>query len=87
MGRFNVLLYCAVGKPLAQAGSSLIIEWEGVKIGVMGLAEGDWVDTLPAVEPEEVTYMDFVEEGRKLAKKLRVSCTDFSWAGSAGAKT
>jgi 5'-nucleotidase len=49
-----------------------MLEWEGVKIGLMGLAEGDWVDTLSAVEPEDVTYLDFVEEGRGLAKKLRV---------------
>lgn len=52
---------------------TVMLEWGGVKLGLLGLAEGEWVDTLGVVEPEDVTYHDFVEEGRRLAKQLRVS--------------
>jgi hypothetical protein len=31
------------------------------------------VETLSCVEPEEVQYTDFVEEGQRLARELRVS--------------
>lgn len=51
---------------------TVMLEWGGVKLGLLGLAEGEWVDTLGVVEPEDLTYLDFVEEGRRLAKQLRV---------------
>lgn len=54
------------------------------------MVEEEWLVTLATVDREEVTYMDFVTEGTKLAKELReevkkglevtifnVSC--FSW--------
>lgn len=37
----------------------------------MGLVEEEWLVTLATVDREEVTYLDFVTEGTKLAKELR----------------
>lgn len=42
-----------------------------VQIGFIGLVEEEWLVTLATVDREEVTYMDFVTEGTKLAKELR----------------
>ena len=37
----------------------------------MGLIEEEWIATLATIDPEEVTFIDFVAEGKKLAKELR----------------
>lgn len=50
-----------------------MIEHQGIKVGVVGLVESDWIECLSTVEPEDVEFIDPVEEGRKLAKELRVS--------------
>lgn len=34
--------------------------------------EGEWLTTLSHVDPEDVRYIDFVEEGERLAAELRV---------------
>ena len=33
--------------------------------------EKEWLDTLSTINPEEVTYTDYVESGNALAKELR----------------
>ena len=33
--------------------------------------EKEWLDTLSTINPEEVTYSDYVESGQALAKELR----------------
>jgi 5'-nucleotidase len=42
----------------------------------VGLVEQEWLDTLANINPEEVTFIDFVEAGRKLGAQLKqeVSC-------------
>ena len=35
------------------------------------MVEEEWLVTLATVDREEVTYLDFVTEGTKLAKELR----------------
>ena len=42
-----------------------------IQIGFIGLVEEEWLVTLATVDREEVTYLDFVTEGTKLAKELR----------------
>lgn len=37
----------------------------------IGLVEQEWLDTLPTINPEQVTFIDFVEAGRKLALQLK----------------
>ncbi len=33
----------------------------------------DWISTLVTLSPDSVSYLDFVEEGRRLALSLKVS--------------
>ena len=37
----------------------------------VGLVEQEWLDTLANINPEEVTFIDFVEAGRKLGAQLK----------------
>lgn len=37
----------------------------------MGLVEKEWLDTLPTVNPEQITFIDYVEAGKKLASQLK----------------
>ena len=46
-----------------------------IQIGFIGLVEEEWLVTLATVDREEVTYLDFVTEGTKLAKELRDQVT------------
>ena len=39
------------------------------------MVEEEWLVTLATVDREEVTYLDFVTEGTKLAKELREEVT------------
>jgi len=39
------------------------------------LVEEEWLVTLATVDREEVTYLDFVSVGTKLAKELREEVT------------
>eukprot|EP00295_Goniomonas_pacifica_P048322 CAMPEP_0175908896 /NCGR_PEP_ID=MMETSP0108-20121206/6829_1 /TAXON_ID=195067 ORGANISM="Goniomonas pacifica, Strain CCMP1869" /NCGR_SAMPLE_ID=MMETSP0108 /ASSEMBLY_ACC=CAM_ASM_000204 /LENGTH=869 /DNA_ID=CAMNT_0017230955 /DNA_START=3 /DNA_END=2610 /DNA_ORIENTATION=- len=61
----------ATGKPLANGVPAMILEHNGRKIGLMGLIEREWLATLATVDEEDVEYVDFVEEGRRLALQLR----------------
>ena len=59
------------GKHLAGALESIEMEWNGVKLGIIGLVEKEWLATIPSIDiHEDVIYKDFVEEGRRLSKAL-----------------
>jgi 2',3'-cyclic-nucleotide 2'-phosphodiesterase (5'-nucleotidase family) len=49
----------------------LIVDHEGVKIGLIGLIEEDWLETLSHVDAEDLAYEDFVSSGRRWATRLR----------------
>ena len=59
------------GQPLAGGARKHIVEWEGRKIGLIGLVEKEWLDTLATINPEEVEYTDYVEAGDSLVAELR----------------
>lgn len=58
-------------EPLADALDHIIIEHEGVKIGLIGLAEVEWLDAVVSIEEDDYIFEDFVKSGRKWLKKLR----------------
>lgn len=64
------------GRPLGSGKSTHIIQHNSIKIGCMGLVEKEWLDTLPTIDPKEVTYTDFTKTSKKLATQLRneVNC-------------
>lgn len=41
------------------------------QIGLVGLVEHEWIDTLSTIDPDDITYLDYVEEGRDLAQELK----------------
>jgi len=59
----------ATHQPLASGLKSHLMEWNGVKIGLVGLVEEDWLQTI--VNLPSVEFLDFVLEGRRLAAALR----------------
>ena len=42
-----------------------------VQIGLIGLVELEWIDTLAALEPNDVIYTDFVKSAKELVPKLQ----------------
>ncbi|EFN55639.1 hypothetical protein CHLNCDRAFT_57826 [Chlorella variabilis] len=59
------------GAPLGGAAPSVLLDWQGIKVGLVGLVEQEWLTTLASVDADEVTYLDFVQEGERLAAQLR----------------
>ncbi|KAI9597622.1 Metallo-dependent phosphatase-like protein [Syncephalis fuscata] len=56
--------------PLANGKEYIIVERAGIKIGVIGLVEKEWLQTISDLPPT-VEYRDYVEIGKKLANHLR----------------
>jgi 5'-nucleotidase len=48
-----------------------IIEHEGVTIGLLGLIEDSWLETLSSVDPRDLQYEDFTESARWWSRRLR----------------
>jgi 5'-nucleotidase len=65
------LLDSSTKKPYAGCKATHIMMHQGVKIGFVGLAEPDWAANLSAVDPKDIIYVDYIEEGRRLAMQLR----------------
>lgn len=49
----------------------MIFESSGVRIGIIGLIEPEWVATLATVDPNDVVVQDFCEVGKELSVYLR----------------
>lgn len=59
------------GRPLGGGKITHFLVHNGIRVGLIGLVEKEWLDTLPTVDPQEVTYIDFVEAGNQLADELK----------------
>ena len=62
---------------LADGKVTHIITWHGKKLGFIGLIEEEWMETLSTLDPEDLEYIDFVTEGRRLAQELRAEGADY----------
>lgn len=58
------------GRPLGDGKISHILNHNGLKVGIMGLVEKEWLDTLPTIDPNEVFYIDYVKAGNQLCDDL-----------------
>ncbi|UYV70694.1 hypothetical protein LAZ67_8000291 [Cordylochernes scorpioides] len=58
-------------RPLAEGRPWSVMFHGGRKFGLVGLVEEEWLATLATIEPDDVTYLDFVAEGRRLARFLK----------------
>nr|CAI5831330.1 unnamed protein product [Callosobruchus analis] len=65
------------GRPLGGGRITHVVEWAGRQIGLVGLVEKGWLDTLGTVNPNETTFLDFVEAGQKLAAQLKQEGCDY----------
>ncbi|CAH1780293.1 unnamed protein product [Owenia fusiformis] len=64
-------------EPLANGLEKHTIQWDGIKFGLIGLVEKEWLATLATVDEQDVTFLDFVEEGQRLSQELRNEGCDF----------
>ena len=59
------------GQPLGGAKVFHTLDWQGRKIGVIGLVEKEWLETLTTVDQEHIDYTDFVDAASLLAEDLK----------------
>jgi 5'-nucleotidase len=48
-----------------------VVEVGGLRLGVVGLVESEWLETLPHLSATDVIFTDYVSRGRELAALLR----------------
>jgi len=65
------------GRPLGDGKITHLLDWHNKRIGLVGLVEREWLDTLATIDPEEVTFIDFVQAGRSLGKQLKEDGCDY----------
>lgn len=58
------------GRPLGNGKITEIIYHDGHRIGLMGLVEKEWLDTISTIDPNEVTFIDYVKAGNQIADDL-----------------
>lgn len=58
----------------SQTKESVILEKNGFKIGFMGLAQKDWIDTLKDIN---CVYQDFIHCAKRLCKELKEKGCNF----------
>ena len=59
------------GGQLADGLRSHVIDWEGRRVGILGLVEREWLDTLATINTDQVDFQDYIEAGNDLVAKLR----------------
>ncbi|KYF39992.1 5'-nucleotidase, C-terminal domain-containing protein [Toxoplasma gondii ARI] len=59
------------GLPLANGMKYRLFEWQGIRVGIIGLVEKEWLDTLACIDKDDVVYVDFVEAANCLCRILR----------------
>ena len=57
--------------PLGNGKQYKILERNGVRFGLLGLVEEEWLATLSTISKDDVAFTDYVLEGRRLARFLR----------------
>ncbi|CAG8448731.1 2166_t:CDS:2 [Diversispora eburnea] len=58
------------GNPVAGGKKIYILEKGGLKLGILGLVEKEWLETIPGL-PSTLQYQDFLKVGKELASQLR----------------
>ena len=59
------------GQALGGTKVSHVIDWEGRKIGLVGLVEREWLDTVATLDNDNIDYTDYVDAGAMLAEELK----------------
>ncbi len=61
---------------LGNLPKSKIVDWQGVRVGVLGVVEADWLVTLSQISMDDVDYVDFCTAAKELALELRAAGAD-----------
>ncbi|XP_063691937.1 mannosylglucosyl-3-phosphoglycerate phosphatase-like isoform X2 [Bolinopsis microptera] len=48
-------------RPLGDGMEYLVLQYKDIKVGVLGLVESGWMETLSTIEMSEIEYQDYVE--------------------------
>jgi 5'-nucleotidase len=59
------------GSPLAATKPYTIIERFGWKIGVISIAEEDWIGTLGCIDPDDIQFTNIIESTNEWSAYLR----------------
>lgn len=65
------------GRPLGDGKITHVIDWNGKRIGLIGLVEQEWIDTLATINADELTFMNFVDVAQKLGAQLKEEGCDY----------
>ncbi|XP_072461140.1 mannosylglucosyl-3-phosphoglycerate phosphatase-like [Notamacropus eugenii] len=63
-------------EPLGHGIVKKIINWNNITIGLMGLVEEDWLDTLATVSKSNLNYKDYVEVANQISVELKEEGAD-----------
>jgi hypothetical protein len=67
------------GAPIAKCKERLVLEWKGIKVGIMGLVEKNWYSKLTTVDTDYWEFTDPIDEAPNQARRLRVrACCSLS---------
>ena len=58
-------------QPLAGAKVHHTLDWEGRKIGLVGLVKREWLDTVSTLDNDNIDYTDYVDAAAMLAEELK----------------
>ena len=58
-------------QPLGGAKVHHTVDWEGRKIGLVGLVEREWLDTVSTLDNDNIDYTDYVDAAAMLAEELK----------------
>ena len=47
------------------------MDWGGRRVGLLGLVEREWLDTIATINSDQVEYEDYVTSARRLARELK----------------
>ena len=61
----------ATGEPLGGGERTVLLDHNGIKVGLMGLIEKEWLGTLSTIDESEIEWRDDVEVARELSAELR----------------
>lgn len=67
----NIFDAYAPDRPLAGASLYRLFEWQGHRMGIIGLVEQDWILTLSQVEESDIIFKDYVQAANDLCRLLR----------------
>ena len=59
------------GRQLADGLVSHVMDWGGRRVGLLGMVEREWLDTIATINCDQVEYEDYVTSARRLARELK----------------